>query len=486
MRALAGTLLAVFPLATAAHAFGQTYVLPLPFWMYAFAASAALALSFAVVGYFATAKSAAGEARAVQVESVQWGQGAVLGVLRALGMAVLLLTMLTALIGTPNPFANFGVTFFWIVFVLGFTYVVALIGDVYAPINPWRSLCDLLEWRYPGTFRARIAYPEWLGYYPALVLYMAFIWTELFAHASPRGLGVALLAYTLINLGGARLFGPEAWFRHGEMFAVVLRLIGKMAPLEYTSGRLRLRQPFVGLLKESADHPSLLLIVLFMLSSTAFDGVHQTLPWVTVFWKQLYPPLAALFSQPYLFFVDIYYYWQWAMLFLSPFFYLAIYLAFIWLMKRVARSERPMRELALEFTLPLVPIAFVYHVTHYYTLLVGQAPAMVPLVSDPFGWGWNLFGTARQGADPVVVPADWVWHSQVALILVGHVVSVYLAHARALEIFPRARQAVWSQLPMLILMVAFTTAGLWILSLPIAGGQVMVPQTSAIGAFARA
>ena len=480
MKGLAGSLLLMLPLGAAAHAFGQTYVLPLPFWMYAFAAAAALALSFVVVGYLVTATSAARGARTVEVAAMPWAGGRTLVVLRAFSVAFLVLTLLTALFGTPNPFGNFSVTFFWIVFVLGFTYVVALIGDVYAAVNPWRALCDLLEWRYPGTFRVRIPYPAWLGYYPALVLYMAFIWIELFAHATPRGLGLALLAYTLINLGGARLFGPEAWFRYGEMFAVVLRLIGKMAPLEYTSRGLRLRQPFVGLLKEPADHPSLLLIVLFMLSSTAFDGVHQTLPWVTVFWKQLYPPLAVLIAQPYLFFVDIYYYWQWAMLFLSPFFYLAVYLAFIWLMKRLARSDRSMRELALEFTFSLVPIAFVYHVTHYYTLLVGQAPAMVPLVSDPFGWGWNLFGTARQSAEPVVVPADWVWHSQVALILVGHVVSVYLAHARALELFPRVRQAVWSQLPMLVLMVAFTTAGLWILSLPIAGGQVVVPQTSAI------
>lgn len=481
MKTLAGALLLAFPLAAAAHAFGQTYVLPLPFWMYAFAASAALALSFVVVGYLATAKSASRDARTMEVAAMPWSGGRKLAVLRALSVAVLMLTFLTALFGTPNPFGNFSVTFFWIVFVLGFTYVVALIGDVYASVNPWRALCDLIEWRYPGAFRARMPYPAWLGYYPALVLYMAFIWIELFVHASPRGLGLALLAYTLINLGGARLFGPEAWFRHGEMFAVILRLIGRMAPLEYAAHGLRLRQPFVGLLKEPAEHPSLLLIVLFMLSSTAFDGVHQTLPWVQVFWKHIYPPLTALFAQPYLFFVDFYYFWQWAMLFLSPFFYLAIYLVFIWLMKRVARSERPVRELALDFALTLVPIAFVYHVTHYYTLLVGQGPAMVHLVSDPFGWGWNLFGTARPAGDPVVIPADWVWHSQVALILVGHVVSVYLAHARALELFPRTRRAVWSQLPMLVLMVAFTTAGLWILSLPIAAGQVVVPQTSAIG-----
>jgi hypothetical protein len=481
---LAGVLALLLPLAASAHAFGQTYVLPLPFWMYAFAASAALALSFVVVGYFMTAKDASRNAGSVEVAVMPRLEVRMIGVLRAISVALLALTLLTALFGTPNPFGNFSVTFFWIIFVLGLTYVVALIGDVYAPLNPWRGLCGLIEWRYPGAFRAQLAYPAWLGYYPALVLYMAFIWVELFAHASPRGLGLFLLGYTLINLGGARLFGPEAWFRHGEMFGVLLRLVGKMAPLEYTSRGLRLRQPFVGLLKEAADHPSLLMFVLFMLSATAFDGVHQTLPWVQVFWKHIYPVLAALIDRPYLFFVDFYYYWQWSMLFLSPFFYLAVYLGFIWLMKRAARSDRPMRELALEFTLSLVPIAFVYHVTHYYTLLVGQAPALVALVSDPFGWGWNLFGTARQAAEPVVVPADWVWHSQVALILVGHVVSVYLAHARALEIFPRARQAVWSQLPMLVLMVAFTTAGLWILSLPIAGGQVQVPQTSAIGAFA--
>ncbi len=476
MKLAVATLLLLLPLGANAHAFGQSYVLPLPFWMYAFAASAALALSFVVVGYFVTARTAAGNARTVEIRLPSTAAPA-LGVLRALSVAVLLLTILTALFGTPNPFGNFSVTFFWIIFVLGFTYVVALIGDVYTALNPWRGLCDLLEWRYPGAFRGRVAYPARLGYYPALLLYMAFIWVELFAHASPRGLGYFLLGYTLVTLGGARLFGAEAWFRRGEMFAVVLRLIAKMAPLEYASGRLRLRQPFVGLLKEPADHPSLLLVVLFMLSSTAFDGVHQTLPWVQVFWKYLYPPLAAALAMPYLFLVDFYYYWQWAMLVLSPFFYLAIYLAFVWLMKLAAGSERPLRELALEFTFALVPIAFVYHVTHYYTLLVGHAPAIVQLASDPFGWGWNIFGTARSGGEPYVVPAEWVWHTQVALILVGHVVSVYLAHARALAVFPRTRQAVWSQVPMLVLMVAFTAAGLWILSLPIASGQVQVPQS---------
>src|SRR5206468_3819786 len=153
-------------------------------------------------------------------------------------------------------------------------------------------------------------------------------------------------------------------------------------------------KPFVGLLDEPAEHWSLLLFVLFMLSSTAFDGIHETLPWVNVFWKDIYPALAALVNQPYVVLVDFYYYWQWAILVVSPFVYLAIYLLFIWLAKRAAASDTSVRTLALRFAFSLVPIAFVYNITHYYTLLVSQGVNIARLVSDPFGFGWDLFGTA--------------------------------------------------------------------------------------------
>ena len=40
------------PTQVAAHSFGRLYNLPVPFWMYAYGAAAALLLSFLVVGYF--------------------------------------------------------------------------------------------------------------------------------------------------------------------------------------------------------------------------------------------------------------------------------------------------------------------------------------------------------------------------------------------------------------------------------------------------
>jgi hypothetical protein len=460
-----------------AHSFGVMYTLPIPFWMYAFAVSATLALSFLMIGFFATGRSPERASRPIDIQFVV--PRAVWTILRGLSVVLLVLTVLTGLLGTQNPFSNFSLTFFWIGFVLGFAYLTVVVGDLYAFINPWRVLCDMIEWLRPTAFKGRALYPAWLAYYPALALYMCFIWLELFGHTTPRTVGLTLVGYTLLNFVAAALFGAEAWFQYGEFFAVFFRLLGRISPLAYESQApgskitVRLRRPFIGLIEETADHPSILLFVLFMLSSTAFDGMHETLPWVQVFWRYVYPPLTWAIDQPYTFFVGLYYDWQWAMLWLSPFIYFIIYLLFIWM---TIGSDWKLRERALLFGYSLIPIAFVYNLSHYFTLLFTDAPRLLPLISDPFGSGGDLFGTAQFLHQPMNPPqARFVWHIQVGLILLGHVVSVYLAHAQALRIFPEGRKALWSQFPMLVLMIALTSVGLWILSLPIGAGQVLDP-----------
>lgn len=467
----------------AAHSFAQPYTLPVPFTMYAFGASAALVLSFVVVGAFASAPRfgrVAVSTAALPVRSAAAGWGVRIG--RAISVALLALCIATGLFGTQNSFANFNMTFFWIVFVLGVPYLVALVGDFYAAVNPWKALVLGVERLTRMSFEGRVRYHERLGYYPALLLYMAFIWLELFGRLRPFGLSMALAGYTVVNLVGAWSFGKQAWFRHGEFFAVLLRLMGKMSPWARPwdpdeaarAGARRWRPPFVGLLDERAGHVSLVLFILFMLSSTAFDGLHSTLPWVTVFWKGIYPVIAPWFTpapgQQYALSAQLYYVWQWCSLLLSPLAYLAVFVAFVWAAKVVTRAHESVYVLVLRFAMSLVPIAFVYHVTHYYTLLLSQAGQVVRLASDPFGFGWNLFGTARQTIEPLMIDVEAIWHTQVALILLGHIVSVYLAHLEALQMFSTSRRAAVSQLPMLVLMVLFTTLGLWILSLPLATG----------------
>jgi hypothetical protein len=465
---------------------GAVYNLPIPFGMYASGAGAALVVSFIVVAFVLRGPVASGTIAAASLGSLHVSQLSlprwVVSTASWASLFGLLLTITTGLWGSANPLANFNMTFFWIIFWLGLTYSTALLGDLYSLINPWRALCGWLERANPGLFRGRLRYPAWLGYYPALLLYATLIWTELFGQIQPRTLSVMLLAYSGLNFGAAWVYGKEIWFRYGEFFSVFFRLIGKMAPIEYSSTSdayphygIRIRRPFVGLLEVRADHFSLLLFVVFMLSSTAFDGAHETVPWVGMFWKGIYPVLSNHINQPYLIWVSVYYIWQSAMLLLLPLCYLAVYLILLWLARTVTRSGDALQTLALRFAFTLVPIAFVYNMTHYYGELASQGIQVLRMISDPFNFGWNLFGTVRWFTDPIVLDAGAVWHTQVGLILFGHIVSVYLAHVEALKVFPNSRHAVLSQLPMLVLMVLLTTAGLWILSLPIDAGQLSTP-----------
>ena len=116
-----------------------------------------------------------------------------------------------------------------------------------------------------------------------------------------------------------------------------------------------------------------------------------------------------------------------------------------------------------------MPIALVYQAAHCFTYLLTEGQLIFALVSDPFGWGWDLFGTAGYGPNISVVDAASVWYSQVALIVGGHVFAVYLAHAAALRHMPDAERALRSQFPMVALMILYTVLGLWILSQPVAG-----------------
>lgn len=474
-----------WPLVASAHSFGRIYNLPVPFWLYAWGAAATLIASFLVVGLFVSNKEQAGSYGKRDITEqglfVFARRFHCLALLKCLSVAGLLLCIATGLWGDKSPYGNFNMTFFWIVFILGFAYLTAIVGDLYSLINPWRVMAEGVQKLLAAYGRGILRYPEKLGVWPAVLFYMAFIWIELFGNTTPYSLGVLLLAYSLINFIGAGLVGIGHWFRYCEFLSVFLRLLALMAPIEIQrsddgrSSRVTLRMPFSGLVDSGAEKSGLLVFILFMLSSTAFDGLRETIAWQRIYWVDIYNwklyeivgtnPLSAFPLASKIFLV-----WQSFWLLLSPFIYLAVYQCFIWLMRVVTRSEISVRPLSRDFACSLLPIVLVYNVTHYYTLIQSQGVKIISLMSDPFGWGWNLFGTAKWLQRTIIPDAGTVWHVQVGLIVLGHIVSVYVAHLVALRVFPTHRQAVISQIPMLFLMVIFTVVGLWILSQPVRTG----------------
>lgn len=399
--------------------------------------------------------------------------------LRLLSLLVLILCVVTGFFGSRDPLRNFSPVFFWIIFLLVFTYLLVVIGDAWAALSPFRSLSGLMARVWRGSTQGLFPYPSWLADWPALGLYLGFIWFELFSHATPRTIAAFLLGYSILNLLGVLLIGHRHWFRHCEFFAVFFRLVALMAPIDYRRaepggagrGHLRLRLPLSGLIHERPEHVSTVVFVLAMISTTAMDGLQATQWWVGLFWKDptgVFTQLAGASPMRIMTtLMPVYIAWESFWLLVSPFVYFAAYLGALCLAKLLTGSSRPVMTLAMDFSYSLLPIALVYNITHYWTLISSHGLKIFSLISDPFGWRWNLFGTAMKFRAPILPDMGLVWHSQLTLILLGHILAVWVAHRVALRIWPSRGQAMLSQLPMLVLMVSFTLFGLWILAQPL-------------------
>jgi hypothetical protein len=114
--------------------------------------------------------------------------------------------------------------------------------------------------------------------------------------------------------------------------------------------------------------------------------------------------------------------------------------------------------------LSLVPVAFAYVVSHYFSLFVVYGQFAISLASDPLGRGWDLFGTASYQANLTLLTPNTVWYVQVGALVVGHVAGLAVAHDRAVALFERRGDALRSQYPLLALMILYTVGGLWVLS----------------------
>lgn len=471
---------------TLAHVFLAPYTLPVPFWMYLYGCAATLILSFALLALFAThvpTASADPEFPVVRgpLAEACWRMG--LTILRVGAAGVAILVVAAGFAGPSDPGVNVAMTLFWVWFLLAFAYLTVLVGDIYAWINPWRTLalaCDRLG---VSTSRARVRYPAVLGYWPAVAGYVALVWIELFALPRPATLAAALACYSVAMLLGAVVFG-DVWLRRADVFGVLFRAIGSLAPVTYRAASdgdtplPRLRWPLRGAVAGDAGHVSLLVFVLFMLSSTTFDTLHDTYVWVSAYWRGLIPLLQAVSGYDLLADPERltrgYWWYQWIGLVALPGVYLACYLLILRVTRWLSRTRIPTRELAERLTFSLVPVALAYHAAHYLPSMVPQLALLPAQLADPFALGWHWLPRVFVATSPL--PMAIVWHGQVGLLLLGHIAGVYVAHNVAVRLFPARSQVLASQIPMLVLMVAYTFLGLWTLSLPIG-----LPQLSATG-----
>jgi len=470
-----------------AHGFGQRYDLPLPLSLYLFGTAAAVVLSFVIVGLFARHTPGAQGYPRLDVSVYPPGRWiahpAVALVLRLIAIALLILIILAGFVGSQNPYQNLAPTLVWIIFWVGLAVFSAFAGDLWALINPWRTLFDWTD-RLCRTIAGRglglrLPYPEALGVWPAVLLLLAVSWTELVfpSPAAPANIAWLAVLYSLVTWTGMMLFGSATWVRHGEVFSIFFGVFARFAPTEASvrdaSGArgLALRPFGAGLLANDPASASMVAFVLLVLATVLYDGLLTTPEWVELERALVgVVPGAGEFASILVRTAGLLAFWG---------LFLGAYVAVSAVMSLVAGS-RSAGEMARSFAFTLIPIAIAYHLAHYLVYLLTQGQYIIPLASDPFGYGWNLFGTAGYRVDIALVGARFAWYAAVSSIVLGHIAAVYLADVRAHQVLPVRRAALRSQVPLTALMVVYTFVSLSILAEPIVERRVPAqPSTAA-------
>lgn len=461
---LAAALLAIsaaLPASASAHGLVGRTDLPIPQWLFAWVAAIVLIVSFAALSVL-WHEPRLERAPARRLFGVPAPLRALVG---AVAIFVFAVTVYAGFAGTSVPTANLAPTMIYVVVWVGVPIVSVLLGDVWRVVSPWVALARGVAWvatRLRGGVRPRapLAYPAWLGRWPAAVGIAGFGWLELVYvdRDVPSTLAALALAYALLQLLGMGLFGIDRWRTRGDAFGVLFDLFGRMAPLELRDGAVWGRRPLSALTGFDGMVAGSVGVLAVMIGTTTFDGAANG-----ELWAEIAGPLNDLFSG--LGFGEI------AALELTGTVGLLGTIALVGAFYRLGAAgmrtvggDRPTQELAARFVHTLVPIAFGYLLAHYFSLLVYQGQAVAYLISDPLGTGADLFGTASATIDYTLVSTSAIWYVQVVALVVGHVAGLVLAHDRALLLYRDPQEATRSQYWMLVVMVGFTCLGLWLLS----------------------
>lgn len=489
-----------------AHGIGVRSDLPLPFWLFVNSAVAALVISFLLLGFLwkrpLLSKAAAGYGLPGSfLDSLGTHLAKTVAVvLRVVGLVLFAVVLYAALASPLGSGASIAPVAVFVVFWVGLQLLSGVLGNIWRFLSPWETLAMAGSWVKQKFFtrpdRSLNLSPDrslnlwqklsgWLG----VSAVAAFLWLEL-AHPDPadtRMLGWGILGYTIIVLLGAGLAGRQ-WLTNSEGFGM---LFGKIAAMGFVyrdeNARVRFRTPLAGLsrLKMTPAGTSLVLLVL---GSTTFDGLSGTRWWGDLLrsktgWGRV--PFSTLGLVGCVLAVSLGY-------------LLAIAVA-VKLSKGVPSSELKNAQfaaagrswatsqstaasrswatphsaatgsfisqtlhLAVKLSHSLVPLLLAYSIAHYFSLLVFEGQDFVALLSDPFGNGWDLFGTADFTINFRLISTQTIaWVQSIAIVL-GHIGGVIVAHDRALELFPPS-EAAKSQIPLLMVMIGYTLVGLLLL-----------------------
>ncbi|MFQ6014397.1 MAG: 4Fe-4S binding protein [Anaerolineae bacterium] len=422
----------------------------------------------------------------------------------------LVLTILAGLWGTPVGNRNFAVIFVWIIWwALLILFLIPLGG------RAWCAMCPIPmpgEWLQRRSFIGKRDHPSlsrrwrWPRWFRNIWLQnFAFLGVALFSATiltNPLVTGALLLAFVLIALGLSLGFERRTFCRYVCPVGGFIGLYSMLAPLELRvkdrevcqahkgrecylgsqagygcpwltfPGKME-RNAYCGLCTECLktcpeDNIALNLrplgLDLLVARERGLDEAYKAFvmvacallysvvllgPWGWL--KEWADPASLSTFVPY------------AIMFLTVNLLLlpGLFLAFTVVAQALGGIRAvPTRDLFIDFAYALVPMGLAGWMAFSISFVLVNLSYALPVISDPFGWGWNLFGTSGYPWTPYwpqIVP-----YLQVPILLGGLLFSIYIAYRIAQQNSGDRRLALRALVPITLFLTGLSFLFEWL------------------------
>ena len=343
------------------------------------------------------------------------------------GIIILFLLVAPGIFGNESSKTSVAPLILWVFLWIGVPVLGLLFGDIYSKFNPL------------NLFSLKSDKPE--SVYFACVLFIGLTWFELVWSRPGNPLNIAVVLITLfvcVNL--LRYFLKKSLIE-----------VDPLLLLHYLYSKLKLfnSKPYFRSLLDNIGNLAKLrgieYFVLLMIGTVTYDGLRETTFWYNQFGSRTDD---MGFS---------------TMMFLIMnlgtilFYRFACFFAI-----KVSGSNLELNHVSNLFGHTMLPIAFAYHVTHYLTLLLFESQTFFYRFNDPIGIGMNILNVEEPTINYFIEPLV-IWGIQVAVTLLGHMLSVVLAHDLAVKLFGH-QQSDKTQYIFLFITVALTLQALFVLS----------------------
>tara|TARA_B100001142_G_C14297595_1_gene641504 strand:+ start:351 stop:1652 length:1302 start_codon:yes stop_codon:yes gene_type:complete len=423
------------------HGLGSRGDLPIPLWQFTWACTAALVISFIALGASWHQPKLASLTKGRPSKALSLVTKLFEPIIRLLSTGLFFLVLATGFFGTNASDQNLNPVTLYVIFWVVLQILVCLLGDIWKVLSPFDTIAILLE-RLGLTKSHQI--PDWSHWFAPIGAF-AFLFFELIHPNgdSPFLLSTGILVYSSCLIIGVFVWGRD-WLKAGDAFAVHFRLLAQMAPLDRKDRTVYFRPPLTGLSTSRFANPEV-AVLLIVLGGVTFDGFGESELWRDLVGRKSGWANAAI-----------------RLFGLIDSIAIIALLFFISIRFMANLTNQQPRLLVSTFAPSLVPIVFGYTLAHYLQLAIDESQTFIFQLSDPFGRGWNLFGSAGNRINFNLLNASFIAWVQAVGVVIGHIAGVIVAHDRAVSSFP-SKDAVRSQYVMFLVMVVYSVLGLWLL-----------------------